>query len=195
MEDNERRARATKQADTWHGFLWPITVQPEKPSTISAPLSDAYFFATDGSLKDGVGSYASVTPHTVVGWSPSTKGAYSTRSKAYKRLGSEPLSIGAMELLAGVDLLEKGPENNMIILTDSAYVMLGVDRHAWGTRSLVRQCDRSLWLRAQKALGRRKALGFFCTFVKCSSHDKDPDQDARVSLWNNRVDGAAEKDR
>jgi hypothetical protein len=44
-------------------------------------------------------------------------------------------------------------------------------------------------------LSRRKALGFFCTFVKCSSHDKDPDQDARISLWNNRADGAAEKAR
>jgi hypothetical protein len=101
-----------------------------------------------------------------------------------------------MELLAVVDLLEKGPDNNLVILTDSAYyVMLGVNRHSWGIRSLIRQCDRSLWIRAQTALGRRKALGFFCTFVKYSSHDKDPDQDSLVSLWNNRADGAAEKAR
>jgi hypothetical protein len=43
-----------------------------------------------------------------------------------------------MELLAVVDLLEKGPENNLIILTDSAYVMLGVNSQSWGIRSLVR---------------------------------------------------------
>ena len=84
---------------------------------------------------------------------PFNEGGLLHSQQGVQRLGSEPLSIGTMELLAVVDLLEKGPENNMIILTDSAYVMLGVNRHSWGTRSLVRQCDRSLWLRAQKALG------------------------------------------
>jgi ribonuclease HI len=100
-----------------------------------------------------------------------------------------------MELLAVLEVLELGPDNNLIILTDSAYVMLGMKRHSRGTRSLVRQCDRSLWMRATAALARRKALGFFCTFVKCSSHDKDPDQEALVSLWNNRADKAAESAR
>ena len=195
IAERERRARARKQADVGSGFLWPITPRPEKPLTISAPLSDAYFFATDGSLKDGVGSYASVTPHRVVGWSPSSKGAFHSRSKAYKRLGSEPLSIGTMELLAVLEVLELGPDNNLIILTDSAYVMLGMKRHSRGTRSLVRQCDRSLWMRATAALARRSALGFFCTFAKCSSHDKDPEQEALVSLWNNRADKAAESAR
>ena len=195
IADSECRARARKQSDVGSGFLWPITPLSEKPLTISAPLSDAYFFATDGSLKDGVGSYASVTPHRVVGWAPSSKGAFHSRSKAYKRLGSEPLSIGTMELLAVLEVLELGPDNNLIILTDSAYVMLGMKRHSRGTRSLVRQCDRSLWMRATAALARRKALGFFCTFAKCSSHDKDPEQEAIVSLWNNRAEKAAESAR
>ena len=80
-----------------------------------------------------MGSYASVTPHRVVGWAPSSKGAFHSRSKAYKRLGSEPLSIGSMELLAVLEVLELGPVNNLIILTDSAYVMLGMKRHSRGT--------------------------------------------------------------
>ena len=91
--------------------------------------------------------------------SPSSKGAYSTRSKAYKCLGSEPLSIGTMELLAVVDLLENGPDNNLVVLTDSAYIMLGMNRHSLGIRSLVRQCDRSLWLRAQAALDEKESFG------------------------------------
>ena len=187
----ERNAAAALQRRDGSMFWLDPAEQPD----LNADLAGAFFFATDGSVKFGEGGCASVSPQFVAGWERHKSGKYFFKRSRWKAMGEEPLAISTMELLAVVQVLEDGPRNNLVILTDSAYVMMGISRHSPGPRKLIRQCDRALWLRAEAALTSRREDGHMSTFIKCSSHEKDSEQEANISLWNDRADEEAEDSR
>ena len=141
----ERNAAAALQRRDGSMF-W---MDPDEKPDLNADLSGAFFFATDGSVKFGEGGCASVSPQFVAGWERHKSGKYYFKRSRWRRIGDEPLAISTMELLAVVQVLEDGPSNNLVILTDSAYVMMGISRHSLGPRRLIRQCDRALWRRAE----------------------------------------------
>jgi hypothetical protein len=154
---------------------------------------DSYFFATDGSVDEevGRGGYASVTPHTIDGWSPHPSGKYSSRSKGVACYGAEAIAVDTCELMAVVDVLENGPQANLTLLVDASYIMFGFNAHPSGIRRQVRRTNRALWLRANSALNQRIEQGFFVRFRKCSSHNQDSNQHQLVTLWNDRADTEA----
>ena len=91
-----------------NGYLWrhPEEIPPLAGGALAAEF---LFFATDGSVKEGCGSYASVTPHRTAHWTqhgrrePGSNSLFYARSGGRTQYGAEAVAIDAMELMAVVD--------------------------------------------------------------------------------------------
>ena len=78
-------------------------------------------------------------------WKDSSLRNYSILSGSYGTYGAEPISIDTMELMAILALAQDPPQRDVVVYTDSSYVLKGCSRHHTSTRRSLRQTNRYLW--------------------------------------------------
>ena len=168
----------------------------------SPPLAEGHsVFFTDGSVDPLTqrGAYAVIGPPPSdmppaapqgnhAKWRTTALRHITFLSAAFARLGAEPISIDTMELMAILALARNAPANDVLVYTDSSYVVKGCRRHGLSARRQIRRSNRYLWHELGVALAKHRANGFQFVVAKCSAHGKDPGQDPAVTLGNDQAD-------
>ena len=97
-----------------------------------------------------------------------------------------------MELMAILALALNPPERDVLVYSDSAYVVRGCQRlSSPSTRRQLRRSNRHLWARLQAAIAVHKGNDFKFVVAKCAAHGKDAKQAEHITTGNDRADGAA----
>ena len=164
----------------------PLPPTPPHPTPTMPPPDDTYSYESDSS--EPLGSTHTPQPN---GWRQSSLGTWSTLSRSYECYGAEPISIDTMELMAIVELAENPPQQDILVYTDSAYVLKGCSKAPLTPRRILRQSNRALWHSLRTAIKKHTDKNLRFVVAKCAAHGRDPKQHASISINNDRADAAA----
>ncbi len=174
--------------------------QPAPPVELSP---DYLTFYTDGSLDPVTkrGAYAVIGPPPDLlpvasvpnfpPWKPSRLRTFSQLSDAFEHLGADPISIDTMELMAILALALNPPRRDVLVYSDSSYVVKGCQRSLTSTRRRLRRSNRYLWHQLTEAVDNHRSNGFKFVVAKCAAHGRDDKQAEHINAGNKLADLAA----
>jgi hypothetical protein len=167
-------------------FLLATIRRPSEPEDLSSPL----VLYSDGSLyQSGEGGFAVVCLDlddlrvanselrtlTLEGGAVVTAKCHGI---GYLEVGSEPLEIGQLELLAAMWTAERCPATPIDLFIDATYATDTLEKIIAGLSTLrwVRLSNSPMWSRVVRAVVDRAVKGIPLTLRKCRAHGRDPSQ-------------------